>query len=363
VPSRRVLTIWGALGIAGILTIGACTDQGDDPRSPGPLGSTLTGHVRLVARLTDEINGLVGLQHVDDADGVLVRLTAAGVVVDSTRTAAGAFIFAGVLPGTYRAEVVVTPASAVVGDELAVADVDVAAPDTLVVPASEGLATYPNPGVDEGVAIEFTAHAAQTYLVEVRALDGELVWSYAAEVPAGFYHVHWSGEELEKHHAPEGAYWIAVHVDGDILRSLVFWPGEPDVPNPGHCGHIEAGGFLIQQDGVTLVSGWGPDHQGSLAAASGGWTPALAMAFLDADSTFFAIADSCPDNFMTWTLADTNVASVELFGDAKWSFRIRGKQAGATDLTLHGWHDDHIHYNTPPIRLVVAAPVRMPNSR
>lgn len=334
-----------------VLVLG-CADDGTRP-STTPSGFSISGRVRIESILKDEVATEIGLRRVEDATGVKVVLVGPNGFLDSTLTIAGTYAFHDLAAGSYRARTWVVPEEPVETVDLVLGGEDLVAPDTLTLGLSEGLSTYPNPGAPDGIGVEFTAESAQTYTVEVHTLGGDLVWSFSQSVPAGYYHVHWDGHDESEQHAAAGAYWIIVRVDERSLYSLVFWPGETESDDPGHCGHIEAEGLTLDAGGSPFVTQWHGEQRGDLRLGLGEWSGDLAVQFLDADSALFAVADTCPDNRLTWSLADTSVAEAELLPDRKWTFRLLGKKAGATELTLYGWHMDHVHFTSLPIPVIV----------
>ena len=349
---RRILA--GAAWIAPLAALAGCSDQSSPRPSPPEESATLSGRVVLVSRLTDLSNQSLGEGRIEDADGVLVELIGPAGVVDSARTELGRYEFSDLAPGMYRVRGWVVRDDPQVTEEIPVAGTAVVASDTLTLRPSGALSTYPNPGAEDGVSIEVTVAGAQAYSVEVRGLDGSLVWHFSQEVfSPGLYHVHWVGHDSEEHEAPSGAYWILVHYDGRWVYNLVFWPGHETAGGPGNCGHINAGGLVISRHDEVLVTCWHGRSRGALEVGAGEVSHEHEILFLSPDSMAFAIADTCPDNHLSWTLADSNVASIRPADGKKWSIELIGKRRGSTEVTLLGWHEAHVHYVSPAIPLVV----------
>ena len=124
----------------------------------------------------------------------------------------------------------------------------------------------------------------------------------------------------------------------------------------GLCGHIEASGAILESHGTMLVHAWGGAVHGRLVTRVGTVLHGVQVVFLSPDSTAFAIPDSCPDNRLTWSIADSNVVSVTRDPGVEWTFNVYGKLTGTTSLTLQGWHEDHVHLTVGPIPVVVTSP-------
>lgn len=338
-----------------VLALG-CADDGVRPRATTS-GLSISGRVRIESVLKDEIATDIGVRRVEDATGLKVVLVGPAGFRDSTLTVAGGYAFHNLPPGAYRAATWVVLEAPVETGEITLATRDVVAPDTLALGPSGDLSTYPNPGAPDGIGAEFTAQVAQTYTVEIHSLDGDVVWNFSQAVPAGYYHVHWDGDDESEQQAPAGAYWFIVRVDDQALYGLVFWPGDTNPDDPGHCGHISAAGITLDAGGPPLVTYWQGEQRGDLRLLSGEWSGDIWTRFLDADSTLFAVADTCPDDRLTWSLADTSVATAELVPGRKWTFRLLGRKAGATEMILHAWHLDHVHLSSLPIPVLVEGQV------
>jgi hypothetical protein len=342
------ITLW-------ILVPLGCADKGKTPSTPAVDRFALSGRIRLDGKLADEADAPLGIRRVEDASGVMVHLSGAGGMRDSTQTVSGGYSFQDLAPGSYRLAIWVVPSHPDT-TSVTVVDRDVATPDTLVLAPNGDIRNYPNPSTPDGIGTEFTTHSVQTYSVEVRSPAGDLVWTYSqTDVPAGYYHVHWDGDDLTDHVAPNGPYWIIVHADGGEIYGLAFWDQGSSPPNPGNCGHIDASGLQVEENGTAIVREWLGIQGGELSVAAGDSTPELHLGFIHPDSTVFAVADTCPENHMTWEFADSTVASIKLLPGRKWTFRLLGRRIGQTELTLSAWHQAHIHLSSQPIPIVVRA--------
>jgi hypothetical protein len=182
----------------------------------------LSGRVRLVGRLTGSLGDSIGTRVMEDATGVRVRLSKPDGSTDSVLTQSGVFEFRVDDPGLYQAAVWVCP-EIVAASQVMVADADTIFPDTLTLGPVSEISTYPNPFPStHGLAIEFTPQSQQHVEVNVLTLAGVLVWSYGADLPAGFQHIHWAGIDDHGDPVPVGPYWCRVKRDGAHHYNLVF---------------------------------------------------------------------------------------------------------------------------------------------
>lgn len=356
-----------ALAVCGLalLTLihGGCADGG---MRPAPADHTLSGHtlsgrVRLEGLLTDATNATLGVRRIDDADEVPVVLIDADGSRDSTHTHEGAFSFLEIAPGRYRVASPIGSDHLVELPDVVMGDADLVLADTLVLGPSGGLAAYPNPAPAEGIGLEFTAQTQQHIEVEIVHVDGDRIWSFEQDLPPVFYHVHWPGTDQEGHAAETGAYWAIVHVNGDESIALVFWSTDEPL-SPGNCGHIDADGLFLESGGAPIATQWDGTLRGGIDVAGGGETDPVHLLFLRADSTAFAVADTCPANHLTLEIADPSVAEATIEEGTKWTFRVRGLRAGSTTLTLFAWHEGHVHLSSLPIPVVVVGALSPPRA-
>lgn len=333
-----------------------CADEGT---RPAPAGYSLSGRVRLEGLLTDATNHPLGARRIDDADEVPVVLIGASGRRDSVHTHEGAFTFADVAPGRYR---VVSPIGSdleIESPEVTIEDGDLVLADTLVLGPSGELAAYPNPAPPEGIGLEFTAQTQQRITVEIVHTDGDRIWSFEQDLPPVYYHVHWPGTDQDGHAAETGAYWAIVHVNEGTSVALVFWSTD-EPPSPGNCGHIDADGLFLEMDEEAIATQWDGAVRGGIEVLDGGETDPVHLLFLRADSTAFAVADTCPANHMTIEIADPSVAEAAIEEGTKWAFRVHGLRAGSTTITLLAWHEGHVHLSSLPIPLDVTEVARPP---
>jgi len=352
----RARRLWLLLGLA----LAGCSDEGSTPPPPAPpepARAALSGQLALAGRLTDAAGRPQGMRRLLDADGVLVRLHGPDGFADSTRTVHGRYHFTELDPGDYIIEAAVVPEIDAARLPAVVGEVDVQLADTLLLGPQGDVLMYPNPSPEEGIGVEFTASTAQRCTVEVRTLAGELLWSYAMDVPPGYYHVHWAGHDAQAASVPAGAYWTIVRVDGGCRCGLVFWPGRGHDDDDGHCGPIDAGGLVIAHHHEILVTCRGQAVDGALVAAPGEEGHGLDVRFLNAALEHeLAVADSCTENRLTWSVADTTVAKLRPVAGRMWAVRLVGIRAGQTTAVLQGWHGAQADVVSPPIPIRVEAP-------
>jgi hypothetical protein len=344
------------LAAGASLIVGGCADEGTKPETTE---HSLSGRVRLEGLLTSATNEPLGIRRIDDADEVPIFLVGANGYRDSTHTHEGTFSFPGLEPGRYRVVSPIGSAVEVALPEVTLGDADAVLPDTLVLGPSGDLAAYPNPAPPEGIGLEFTAQTQQRISVEIVHTDGDVIWSFEQDLPPIFYHVHWPGTDEEGHATETGAYWAIVHVNGDESIALVFWSTD-EPPSPGNCGHIEAEGLYLESNGGAIATEWDGVVDGGIEVIHGIDSDPISLRFLHADSTAFAVADTCPANHLSWEIGDASVAEATLEPGTKWTFRVRGLRPGSTTLTLLAWHEGHVHLSSLPIPLTVAAPVNPP---
>jgi hypothetical protein len=340
--------------ITTVTILGACVfGCSESQTKPAPSRATLTGRIRLISNLFDLGGQATGQRSVDDADGVRVILETPSHGLDSTVTARGQYQFTNLGAGTYRVSSWVLPAHQIRIPDIAVLGADVSAPDTLVLGPLGAMHTAPNPSEPEGFGLEFTANGPQRYRVEILDLGLTPTWSFSDTTYGGFNHIHWDGDGPSGEAAPEGAYWAVVHVNGIDAYNLAFWSPGAIVPNPGNCGHILADGLFVRQSGAFLVTEWRGVQHGALEVVPGIPERDLQLQFLRSDSTAFALADTCPENYLSFDIADTSLISVALEAGRKWTFDLVGKRAGTTTVILNAWHQNHVHIHSLPIPVTV----------
>lgn len=124
---------------------------------------------------------------------------------------------------------------------------------------------------------------------------------------------------------------MLVRADGECRCGLVFWAGHGST-GPGNCGHIEADGLIVEHHGERVVTCWQDSTSGGLSVAAGAQTHGYDVRLLDTESVAFAVADSCAEKRLTWTVVDTTIATLRSVEGSKWRFRVFGQAAGRTRL-------------------------------
>ena len=201
------------------LALAGCSDEGPAAPTTGP---GISGRVRITARLSNTLGALTGTRVIEDADGVRVHLAKPDGTLDSTLTVDGAYEFRLSSPGNYRVKAWVSPTDTVSTGNMAFSSGSVTA-EALELATSGDLVTYPNPfPTYEGLSIEMTLDADETYEVVVQTLGGEPVWSYSLASITGYQHVHWVGINNASQVVPNGPYWIRARFNGHYHYNLVF---------------------------------------------------------------------------------------------------------------------------------------------
>jgi hypothetical protein len=197
----------------------ACSDTAMDP--PEPHGS-LSGHVVLRGRQTDDTGAVVAEVTVPDVDGLAVLLRGGDGSRRQTPTTAGRYEFDALPPGAYVATAGADSAADVSSAPTMVTTSAVTVPGELALDSTAGVTTYPNPfrGVP-GLAIEFTTRAAGPAVVEVITPAGAVAWRYTYNPVAGYQHIHWIGIDNQSQPVPNGLYWVIIRRDGHSDYSLV----------------------------------------------------------------------------------------------------------------------------------------------
>jgi hypothetical protein len=182
----------------------------------------ISGHARVVGRLTGTHGDSVGTRTLDTESGIRVRLLRPDASTDSVLTQNGAFTFRVDEPGLYRVRSYVCPEILSTLD-VEIVDTDAILPDTLTSVPVGPLTTYPNPFPSaDGLAIEFTAQVAGRVEITIRTLAGVAVWTYAIDLPPGFQHFHWSAVDNDGQAVPNGPYWCVVRIGNTHQYNLVF---------------------------------------------------------------------------------------------------------------------------------------------
>lgn len=117
------------------------------------------------------------------------------------------------------------------------------------------------------------------------------------------------------------------------------------VPVPTHSeeAHVEADGFVLRQNGVTLVHVWQGVVTGQLPAHLGQVSPPIDVLFLSPDSLEFQPEHE--EFELRLDIADSSV--VRWRSLTQWSFELVGEALGATSFTLNVHHVDHDDFVSP----------------
>ena len=180
---------------------------------------TLTGRVRLVGVLRNEVGDSIDVQLVENVDSVRVYLYQGSTRKDSTRTTSGGYGFGGLRGGPYS---VVTVLWGDIGDTVSIASVtaDMAA-DTLVLQSSPTLIGFPNPFRDD-VAVSFPIFSTSFVEMIARKPSGLTVRSFVQQnLPAGYHRYLWDARDGSGNVVPAGAYWILYRAGSDYRCRLL----------------------------------------------------------------------------------------------------------------------------------------------
>ena len=145
--------------------------------------------------------------------------------------------------------------------------------------------------------------------------------------------------------------WISSCDDDPVPPRL----GDHDHNEPELCGHVEARGVVLETHEAVHASTWDAAVQGQIETRVSALLHDVRVIFLAPDSTRFVIPDSCLDNFLILSIADTTVASVSQDPGVQTAFHLFGKQVGNTSLTLEAWHGPHEILNVGPIPVAVTS--------
>ena len=117
------------------------------------------------------------------------------------------------------------------------------------------------------------------------------------------------------------------------------------VPSHSENAHVEADGFVLRQNGVTLTHVWRGVVTGGLPAHLGQASPPIEVIFLSPDSVEF-IPDE-PEFELRLDIADSSVVKWRSLD--QWSFELLGESLGTTTLTLNVFHVDHDDFVSPTL--------------
>ncbi len=149
-----------------------------------------------------------------------------------------------------------------------------------------------------------------------------------------------------------------------LLASFFLWVfscEDDPLPPQNHehhdelCGHVEARGLVLETQGTLRANTWDGAVQGQLETRVSALLHDIEVIFLSPDSTHFVIPDSCVDNFLIVSVADTTVASASQDPGVQTAFHLFGKQVGTTNLTVEAWHGPHEILSAGPIPVSVTS--------
>jgi hypothetical protein len=309
----------------------------------------LSGRVALIGQRTSEAGERLGTFRVNDGEGVPVHISGSGGYEDTDLTNRGRYFFRDLDPGIYAVYATVLPGTEPSSLQVEVGEVDVVAPDTLVLQSTRGLTLIPNPCAGRAVEIGFTTQAVQTALVEVRDISGRIIWFSSLGVPPGQWRAHWAGRDAGNRAVADGAYWVAVQADGVWRQDLVFWR------------HANVAGFVVtiphesddgEEESRVVATCWQSTVVSGFPMLGAGNVYDCDVTFLAPDSSGIASPDTCEGDFLAVSTADPQVAVAAV--NSRWSFRLFGRRDGSTDLVLRLRSSYHPWYTSPPMRLDVS---------
>ncbi len=207
--------------LAALVALAAVYAAGCSSTKP-PATSTLSGTVNLVGTLRDTTGAPLGSRTETTADDVRLHLEKSGVVLDTTTTVHGAFVFPGLTSGTYRVVAPIVGTLAASTRTLTIPGDDVKPLEPLVVGPFSGLDTYPNP-VTTGASIRFSLAADGRVTLQGTDLAGTHVALIVdAMLSAGAQTASWDGLDDADNALPTGPYWVVFAQGDDFRADLIF---------------------------------------------------------------------------------------------------------------------------------------------
>jgi len=136
---------------------------------------------------------------------------------------------------------------------------------------------------------------------------------------------------------------------------------EPDhdhqIPPDGTCGHVDSASgvqLVYIHTGETLASQRGSTVTGELRVTlQEVLLHGIEVTFLDASFDPIRIANDCELNYLTWTVQDDAVARISQDPGLRWFINIEPRRAGTTTLKVKINHDNHTHFESAAIPIVV----------
>jgi len=109
---------------------------------------------------------------------------------------------------------------------------------------------------------------------------------------------------------------------------------------------IHSGETLAEQRGNTVTGELRVTLQAALLHG-------IQVKFLDTNYAPIQIANDCELNYLTWTVTDDNVAQITQDPGLRWLINVVPRLAGTTTLKIRINHDNHPHFESEPIPIVV----------
>jgi hypothetical protein len=212
-PRRSIMRLGVMLLIAPVI-LASCS------RNPTSTGThTLSGRVRLVATLRNDLGDSTGIQRIENVDSVRVYLYQGATLKDSTRSAAGGYQFAGLTSGAYPVTIRLWGD---IGDSVSIASLTQdASADTLALGATSAITASPNPFSSQ-TRIDFPILTAETARMIVQRPSGLTVRTlFDRTFMVGNHSVLWDGTDDVASPLPSGAYWILFASGADDRAVLV----------------------------------------------------------------------------------------------------------------------------------------------
>ena len=110
--------------------------------------------------------------------------------------------------------------------------------------------------------------------------------------------------------------------------------------------YIHTGEILASQRGFTVTGELRVTLQETLLHG-------IEVTFLDANLAPIRIANDCELNYLTWIIGDDTVAQITQDPGLRWFINVVPLHAGTTTLKLRINHDNHSHFESGPIPIVV----------
>lgn len=163
----------------------------------------------------------IGTSQLADPDSVPVKLLDDAAAIASTSTSLGAYHFAGLGDGKYRA---FTPLYGTIADTTAtitLAGADVVCPDTLELGHRGDLQVRPNPASGSAI-ISYRLSVAGTVTLAIVTVAGSPVVTLVSQaLPLGAYEYTWDGKDGQGQAVRPGFYWVLFQQGADVRCDLI----------------------------------------------------------------------------------------------------------------------------------------------